>query len=893
MRHYLAFMALLLLISAGSAYYWNIGGVDYASRVQVNASATSGFAGTPYKPLVINSSNVNYSLIASNSYALAYENNTPIYTYTFGTGMFVWNASGNSYIWYKAGNATYYLYFNNKSVVPTTYFNPYMVFPMYDNFDGTSLNTSNFAGSSATLEIGSGFVHVSDSDGGAYQGISSVNTLNSNSVLYFRANFSGGSRENAMVGYATTMTAPMEVLIHHDGGSKYRYGTSGIDGTVTLSTWTIVDAPTMGDYSIRRTGAAFYLYRAGAIDASQQTSGAPTASITAAIGASGNGHVGVDYIFGTNYTSGIAYSLGAIENAPTAPIITINSPGNANYSQWNLPLNFSATSGSDSYFELTALLNGTQIYHDDSYPTGTNIVVDHITDGKYNLTIIANDSNGGAESSVLFYHKLANITGSSTITNPLITQTVNFTLFIKNYTNIYFTFYNPQPGVLINVTFNFNGTNYTPIATGQSGDSSNYSAMILMPTSAGDYNLTATASFTYGKNATFAGNITYETFIYPVSLTAISVNNCTSGVPSVIFNAKSEENESILSDSTLNYKTIVTYWIGQTLFNYSFTWTNVNYSQLCISPNYSSMNASVELTITKAGLTQRTNFLVNATLTNVTQNVTTYMALNNSQLVNFKVVDAFQNSVSDVYIKIQRYYTSQTAWIDVTTIRSDGLGNAPVWLVPNTEQYKLLLYQNGMLVKTYNPMYITQSTYTLQLTNNGGADNQRIVNGIYTNCSWNSATLVFSCIASDASGLMSSARLVVLENKLFSASTYCDSTATGSAVTIPCDLHSYTNATSSFNYQFYVTINGVSYLRMADSILGVPSTNSFGLTGVFASFMIFLAVSLIGIWNPGASILLGFISLVVCATTGLLSVPTVGLTSLGVVVAILLYKLRT
>lgn len=565
----------------------------------------------------------------------------------------------------------------------------------------------------------------------------------------------------------------------------------------------------------------------------------------------------------------------------TGDTITISNPVEgttalSNYANLNFTIGFTQASYNasiyvDGTFNITANITNST-YSNFTFP---------LSDGAHTIYIQLTD-NASVNKSVTFTLKEYALNSTTDLTDVLATQQLYYYAYLGNYSN------SLNPSTNIQVTFNLNGTMYNATYNSTTGTLLTYYALLTMPNVNASIQLNTTAYFN------FTGGLRSESTNDTLTVNKIYINNCTApaSMPTATFVAYDEITGTPLTN--MNYDLIVTYWIGTSMFNYSFTYTNVTTATLCIYPNYSTIYANVDVAIYNASERYRTNYLVNASLTNVSQQVTTYTFVNSSgSIVTFSLIDQYGNPVSNNYIKVQRYFTANTSWLDVTTLRTNGVGGASTYLIPYDVAYKFLIYNNNTLVRTYDPIYITQGAYQFTTASTTAIDYKYYMN-IGVACSWNNATKIFSCTATDPSGLMANARLLVRETRMFGATDLCNSNASGSAVTIICDLNAHSNTTDGFSYAFYTTINSREYLRQS-GYFNAPtlSTANYGTSGLIYTAIIVILLFFAGIWSVSLAVVLAYAGLVLSTLIGFiaLSVPT--LIGLGAVVIIIAYKLRS
>lgn len=328
---------------------------------------------------------------------------------------------------------------------------------------------------------------------------------------------------------------------------------------------------------------------------------------------------------------------------------------------------------------------------------------------------------------------------------------------------------------------------------------------------------------------------------------------------------------------------------------FNFTFDNATSYKICIFPanaNY-TINATIQYNNETADTT-REYYVVDMPVTNITSYINLYLLDGSlASRVIYTVKEASGQTLADSIVKIQRYFNGM--YLTVAMIQSDDVGEGLTYLQPNTVFYKHLVELNSVLLEEFPPQKIapdsTDTAYiTLQLSGGYGAY-YTLLSGVNGGCVYNSTTTVLRCTASDSTGTAVSTRLEVFKKGVVAWTTTCDTTIYNVAATQTCTLGSTVNGT--FSYRFSMTTDtGLTYILATDSLFfGTPP--AYSQDALLMGFLIVIMMAAVGLYNPAASMALGTVGLVASVALGLITVSVISLAGFVLVVAIILYKMKT
>lgn len=383
-------------------------------------------------------------------------------------------------------------------------------------------------------------------------------------------------------------------------------------------------------------------------------------------------------------------------------------------------------------------------------------------------------------------------------------------------------------------------------------------------------------------------SVSSSIMVYKIVLTDCS--SLTSTV-TLTFNLKDENNESKSPNG--NIEMTFSVWKDNTSEkrNYSFEFENVTSANICIYPSWASYHTDMDMIYYATDYTQRTYYLNNATINNQTQTINLYLIpSSDSGKVLIYIKDANDQKVSDVYVKILRYYYGTNVYKTVTIGKSDLEGKFITYLQLDTAWYMFILEKNNEVLNTYSPMQIADTIddpeeLTLYISTTL-PEFFHIFSTIDHNCTFNSATNVTRCTFTDTSGLTKQFCLVVKKINMLGEEEICSSCLSSTSGTLTCSLG---NVSGDYKYDLYlVTNSGNKYLveqNYLNFVTGV--TTVFGSYGLFIGIMLVLSAVGLSIINPFVSGVVAVLGLAMGQLMGLYEISIAGFVSL-IIIAIMI-----
>ncbi len=357
------------------------------------------------------------------------------------------------------------------------------------------------------------------------------------------------------------------------------------------------------------------------------------------------------------------------------------------------------------------------------------------------------------------------------------------------------------------------------------------------------------------------------------------------------FHMLAEENRSAM-DATME----ITLWLSNGTYSdeSSFKFENSDTYHICIFPTYAEYQVNATIEYYGTSHTRRNYFLSNATINNVTSDINLYL-LDSASATNiqFLAKDVYHNLQENVIIKAQRFYTSENEYITVAMGRTgfDGVAGIPlrqnIW-------YRYILERDNAVLRTYNPMYLTESELELYIEQAERIEFFMYWGTVAHSCSYNNDTQNLLCTFSDTSGKMVEVKLMAEERRpVGNYVTVCENTTVSTSGTLACSLAAHQNKT--INYYMYgrFCCSEQTYMVMESGILDLNDAFSYGMIGVLVTFVLVLSAGMTGIWNPAVSIVLTMVALFASITMQLITVGPAAFMGLVAVAGLIVFKMRS
>jgi hypothetical protein len=275
----------------------------------------------------------------------------------------------------------------------------------------------------------------------------------------------------------------------------------------------------------------------------------------------------------------------------------------------------------------------------------------------------------------------------------------------------------------------------------------------------------------------------------------------------------------------------------------------------------------------------------NTTTTNTTQFSSTGAYATPFQ---FTFSDNALNIYAGYYAALLRWYPELNSYLKVDMGKTDSVGQSVMYLVTNDVDYRIALYDvYGNLVKLTDPSRFVCSaapcSYTVRIDTSQG--NWKEWLDIQRDLSYNETSKTFTFTWNDPSGKSQSMRLEVYKVLGQGSILICNTTGLGSTGALSCNASVYTGILSAEAFRTASPENPIATL-----LVTVVSTIFKGQVGLYVTFIIWLIIMLMGLWNPMSTILFSVIGIIPAIVFG--SFPLQILFSISIIGGVALYVMK-
>lgn len=410
------------------------------------------------------------------------------------------------------------------------------------------------------------------------------------------------------------------------------------------------------------------------------------------------------------------------------------------------------------------------------------------------------------------------------------------------------------------VKFYWNGTQYLPDTTTETGGDTIYTKTINVPSfSVFPANVEFFWEFILtNSTGTHYFNSTKNTQL----VSELNLTRCYSGSNSTTMVA----NFSIRNETDLNLtEAYISAWFeyevgGGLSKNYTFNSSNSNSSyQLCSSANNLNVSGVVYLT-SDVGFYQRNFYFNKLELDNIPDQINMSIPDSSSTNIIIQTRTSGLQPYPNLYVSIFKYFPELNHYEVVVREKTDEYGQFAARLKENTEKYHFIFFDdNNNQLKQSEDMTVACRTticvlpFVVEDTTN---DFERFENA--TDYDWsftfNNATNIFTFTWTDISGV-SATNWIKVERTLLNGTTLvCNDTSLLASGSLTCNVGS---VDASYRGQVFRKIGTGEWNRIGLLQVTVGTDyETYGLEGLAWSFFFLLVLISIGYWNPPAAVML-------------------------------------
>ena len=395
------------------------------------------------------------------------------------------------------------------------------------------------------------------------------------------------------------------------------------------------------------------------------------------------------------------------------------------------------------------------------------------------------------------------------------------------------------------------------------------------------YNVTQQINMSYGGASRLVNVSAPDIIIYQINIT-----RCASGFAFAI-SSRDQATTALLTNSSFDVL-IEAGRVVTGLRNFSFNYsanTSISNVTFCLKPGNLSVTVDASAQVNHINYYQGSLAVVGRRLNETTPSrYSVYLISTATGLPT--VLEALGNNDDPLVgytVYVQRYFYPIGAYVSIFSAKTDSFGRVVPYLDWYDTYYVMIVaYPNGTVAKTFEPMIITDDPVKLRVV---GVDEgfANIYSDIQHNCTWTNATGILRCTVLDSAGVVNLARLEVYQNVLFAYTKLCDTYATGSAVTLTCNLSAA--GTSSFTYVLSVDMTGFSPHTLETGTVFEALTMAYGNSGAFAGLLLTTALGMVGLGIAGGmgAVAFSVMGLIISAIIGIFPLGTDATVLVGII----------
>ena len=433
-------------------------------------------------------------------------------------------------------------------------------------------------------------------------------------------------------------------------------------------------------------------------------------------------------------------------------------------------------------------------------------------------------------------------------------------------------------------------------------DGLNSNETILQNSSATNYEWEDLASGNYLWSCQACDNqSTCSNFTETRSLYKMDFEECSEGNVALNFTGKDEETGDLLiPDMSFDAALMLESAADSLLYNFGLEDDN-NY-QLCLIPDGVDVNITgfIEYDSTNSSYSfPRQYYFQDAIINGDTTNNINLFQLSDefATPITFTAIRGAY-AVEDILIHVQRYDPGTGVYTLVAMGETGATGQDIIYMRMTDAWYRILAYEDGVLVYTGDPEHILDSTYTISLAPSGDGmgsywDDWEALDSINYNLAFNSSgTNMFTLTADDGTGASSSMCLKVEKwSMLDGMETLYYECEESASITMSYEV---TDLDATYIGKFIANFDGGWRLMDTEEVsLKTSLSDLIGIDGIIYAILLVGIIAFVGLSSPVAAIVLTIFGLIVSFLIGLISIEWGALIGLIAVGGIILAKMRT
>jgi len=329
--------------------------------------------------------------------------------------------------------------------------------------------------------------------------------------------------------------------------------------------------------------------------------------------------------------------------------------------------------------------------------------------------------------------------------------------------------------------------------------------------------------------------------------------------------------------------------------NASFSWKN-DTMEICLGDITDQWltYATIQYEGNATGYQQRSYYLINYTLTNVSQDL--YLYLINDVIgsrITLTVMDSSGIPQPDHYVLIDRYYVAENAYKTVTVGKTDSSGQTVIYLEAYDTYYRFKIQDDTTVRQTVSSRLITASSITLVIEEPNIIEWFEYYDKVRSLCTFNETRRLTECVYNDTVGLATSVCLTSWHITSLQENKTCDNCSTIANGVLSCSYDLQQNGTHLWQLRANVTLNPVEFLTIDNGYVEMGIANIFGLVGLLVGFILIGTVTFTGLWHPPVAIILLVASLAMTVYFGLVMFSLEAIIGIAFIGAIIIFRSKS
>ena len=418
-------------------------------------------------------------------------------------------------------------------------------------------------------------------------------------------------------------------------------------------------------------------------------------------------------------------------------------------------------------------------------------------------------------------------------------------------------------------------------------------------------------NYTFYWNYSLDGTTYYQSDTYTQEIINPRLTNCSEGEKVISF-INNEEN--LLQYLNADIDVDLTYWnpLGNVsqITDFGYTFSNTYNATICMYPSNAPLMLNAYVINEVSASYSHRYFLVNADLTGLAGNPSlinlyNFVDTTDKNTLEVNVVDQYYNPISDIVVKLLRYYPSGIhsntsvsyahSWQNVQVDKSDEFGQSVFHISDSGDtDYYFVLESNSTLLKQTATMKLlcpdpTDCKVTFQIDTS--EDNS--VYSLFDSYTWNynELTEIVSVTWNDPTGLTSSIGISVTQEKSDGQLIICEQTFATSSGSYTCNTTGYNGVLRVSAYRTASPL--VKFLdEFIDKYTAALSAQLSG-EGALWGALIFIGIVTASATSVIGVIIASILGLVVIFITGITNVITLSFLIMAIIVGfIIAFKLQ-